>query len=543
MISHFLANFPEKFKPNEQQVDIIQQIEAAFTGGSKFVICSAPTGSGKSFVSKTLANVSNEPTSTFKDYVNTYEAYKMDQAGSFVYEQECKDELPAGAFALTITKTLQDQYKSIFDDTAILKGKSNYQCEVDPNYDVDTAPCIHTRHIRDDCWKKNICPYYNARNNSLTSKFSALNYNMFLALPNHVKYRDYIICDEASELEDEIVKQFSATIDIKKLRSFKVKIFPLSSTSPATVRTWINTIRADVTEHTNDLHNNMKKKAGLTQSEKGKLQYLKNIHRTLTLIDETWQTCEYVVQIVDRDNIKLTPLKVNTLTNYIFKYADKVLLMSATIIDHKNLAKTLGITDYKYIESGSGFDPKKAPIYISQTNKLNHANLQKALPSIVKQIDAICAKHKDEKGIIHTHTNSITSFIKNGTTINNRFLYRDKMYKNEEILKIHEESQNPTVLVSPSLGLGVDLKGDLARFQIIVKAAYLPLGDDRIKKMFNQDKQWYANKMLSNFIQQCGRGIRSKDDYCVTYVLDANIFNAVLRNKSKLPKYFLERFV
>ena len=117
------------------------------------------------------------------------------------------------------------------------------------------------------------------------------------------------------------------------------------------------------------------------------------------------------------------------------------------------------------------------------------------------------------------------------------------MNKNEDILNIHEKSQNPTVLVSPSLGLGVDLKGDLARFQIIVKAAYLPLGDDRIKKMFNQDKQWYINKMLSNFIQQCGRGIRSKDDYCVTYVLDANIFDAVIRNKSKLPRYFLERFV
>ena len=163
---------------------------------------------------------------------------------------------------------------------------------------------------------------------------------------------------------------------------------------------------------------------------------------------------------------------------------------------------------------------------------------------IKKQIDAICEKHKDEKGIIHTHTNSITSFIKNNTnTGNNRFLYRDQMYKNEDILDIHENSEDPTVLVSPSLGLGVDLKGDLARFQIIVKAAYLPLGDDRIKKMFNQDKQWYANKMLSNFIQQCGRGIRSKDDHCVTYVLDANIFNAVLRNKSKLPKYFLDRFV
>jgi len=286
----------------------------------------------------------------------------------------------------------------------------------------------------------------------------------------------------------------------------------------------------------------MKKSAGLTQTEKNKFQYLNNMHRTLMLIDETWSTCEYVVQVQDKDNIKLTPLRVNTLTKYIFEYADKILLMSATIIDHKNLAKTLGIKDYKYIESDSGFDAKKAPIYISQTNKLNHANLQKALPSVMKQIKMICDKHKDDKGVIHTHTNAITKYIQNSVD-GNRFLYRNELYKNEDILDIHEKSKEPTVLVSPSLGLGVDLKDDLARFQIIIKAAFLPLGDDRIKKMFNADKQWYTNKMLSNFIQQCGRGIRNKNDHCITYVLDATIFDAILRNKSKLPKYFLDRFV
>ena len=216
--------------------------------------------------------------------------------------------------------------------------------------------------------------------------------------------------------------------------------------------------------------------------------------------------------------------------------------MSATIIDHKNLAKTLGIKDYEYVESHSTFDPAKAPIYISKTNKLNHANLQKALPAVIEQIKAICTKHKEEKGIIHTHTNLITSYIKNNIS-SNRFLFRDDTATNEDILEAHEESKEPTILVSPSLGLGIDLKGDLARFQIIVKAAYLPLGDNRVKKMFEQDKQWYQNKMLSNFIQQCGRGIRSKDDHCVTYVLDATIFNAIIRSKKMLPKYFLDRFV
>jgi len=216
--------------------------------------------------------------------------------------------------------------------------------------------------------------------------------------------------------------------------------------------------------------------------------------------------------------------------------------MSATIIDHKHFAKTLGIDNYKYIEVDSTFESEKAPIYINTKHKINHYNLKKILPSIIKQIDNICKEHKDEKGIIHTHTGFITSCLKNSLQ-GDRFLYRDQENRNEDILQDHSLSSKPTVLVSPSLGLGIDLKDDLARFQIIVKAPYLPLGDERIKKMFELDKNWYSNKMLSNIVQQCGRGIRSSQDHCKTYILDAGVFQAIIRNKGKLPKYFLERFV
>ena len=90
---------------------------------------------------------------------------------------------------------------------------------------------------------------------------------------------------------------------------------------------------------------------------------------------------------------------------------------------------------------------------------------------------------------------------------------------------------------------GVDLKDDLARFQIIVKAAFLPLGDNRIKRLFDEDKDWYTNQMLINLVQACGRGVRSKDDHCVTYILDGNIYQAVITNKDKLPKHFIDRFI
>lgn len=93
------------------------------------------------------------------------------------------------------------------------------------------------------------------------------------------------------------------------------------------------------------------------------------------------------------------------------------------------------------------------------------------------------------------------------------------------------------------MSFGVDLKDDLARFQVIVKAPFLPLTDKRVKKLADKDFNWYINKMLCSLIQSCGRGVRSQNDHCVTYILDGCIVDKVLEHKHKLPKYFLKRFM
>ena len=98
-----------------------------------------------------------------------------------------------------------------------------------------------------------------------------------------------------------------------------------------------------------------------------------------------------------------------------------------------------------------------------------------------------------------------------GETINVKagdILYREPGVRNEEILEAHMTDSDPTVLVSPSMSYGVDLKGDLAKFQIIVKAPFLPTKDVRIERMMKNDFDWYQNKMLCSLIQACGRGIR-----------------------------------
>ena len=216
--------------------------------------------------------------------------------------------------------------------------------------------------------------------------------------------------------------------------------------------------------------------------------------------------------------------------------------MSATIIDPSNFCKSLGIDKFKYVEAESTFDPSNSPIMCNTKLKLNYHNLKRNLPKIVDQIKQICEHHKDEKGIIHTHNNTITSFLSN-KLIGSRFLIREPGVRNEEILERHLATDDPTVLISPSMSHGVDLKDNLARFQIIVKAPYLPTKDKRIERLMNDDFNWYANKMLCSLIQSCGRGIRSKEDHCKTYILDGAIVESVVNNTHKLPKYFIDRFL
>ena len=62
-----------------------------------------------------------------------------------------------------------------------------------------------------------------------------------------------------------------------------------------------------------------------------------------------------------------------------------------------------------------------------------------------------------------------------------RLLSHDSKNRNY-ILEEHLKGNRPTVLLSPSMEEGVDLKNELSRFQIICKIPYPYLGDKLVKQ-------------------------------------------------------------
>lgn len=532
--------FPTDFKPRKEQLDILGRAEEAWKT-KKFVIVNAPTGVGKSLLAKTVANAARPIPPRIVELFETYRAFQKSQRGGYRFEEEFTEAGFNGAMALTITKSLQDQYQAAFDDLRVYKGKSNYVCDVDDELSVDIGPCVYLSGQRDECAATNRCPYYRSRNETLAAKFAALNYDLYLTLPGHVKLRQYLVCDEASELEDILVSAFSFTINYKQIKfATGQSLAPISKTNKERQLAWLNTLVDILEEVIEDYLDKLNRNPDNAANVRPKLVTAQRIHSDATKTISAWRAADYVLD-EGQEHEALVPLRVNTLAGMLFETSEKVMLMSATIVDHQKFAQSLGIdeNEYEYIEVPSPFDPSRSPIYVGKL-KLNHKTMDSMLPTIVKHIKVLAKEHGDEKGIIHTHTNKITKYLQDH--INDpRFIFREPGVSNEELIEAHEKSPGGSIVVSPSLTHGVDMKDDLARWQVIIKLPYYPLGSNRVKTLFDRDKRWYLNKMLSTLIQASGRGTRSKDDWCVTYILDGNFARVIQQAKRTLPRYFVDR--
>ena len=541
---NILSHFPASDEPRPEQVKVLQDIQTAIDEGKKFIIVQAPTGAGKSHIAATLASSSNPPDARIVSLIDSYEITNRIENG-YAYEDEVLALPPYGCAVMTVSKQLQQQYQQLFDTARILKGKQNYVCVVDEDFDCDLSPCMLTPKLLAECKSQNKCPMWNARREAWKSKFGVFNYSAFLTQPDFLKRRQFFVCDEASELEDELVGHYSCHVDYSKLKLGELRLEKLQSNLNGDAFRWLTDLSLalgeKIKETENEFQKNKKNKRILLGHMARHRHYRTLFERTVAVL-QNWYKAEYVTEIT-KDTATFTPLYVNMLAQDFFKWADTVILMSSTIINHQTFAQTLGLSreDYVYIETDSGFDPEKSPIYFDTKAKLNYKNMEHELPKMVEKAIKICDHFKTDKGIIHTHTFKITDALLKRVKGQSRFLVRETGMNNEALLNEHFMRDDGTVLISPSLGFGTDLKDDFGRFSIIMKTPYLPLGSERIKRLAAKNQQWYEMKALVNLVQMCGRTTRTKEDHSDTFILDGTALDLIKRNKNKIPSWFLKR--
>ena len=178
---------------------------------------------------------------------------------------------------------------------------------------------------------------------------------------------------------------------------------------------------------------------------------------------------------------------------------------------------------------------------IKTLGDLKEKEIKEGIPTIQNLLD----KHKSEKGIILVSSYEYQNLIWEKLSERNQKRVKRKKDKqtHAEFVEQHKDAKDNQVLISPSLWEGVDLKDDEGRFQIIAKAPYLPLGDLRLKKKSNNPEfgdKWLQTYSLHKLIQGCGRSIRHKTDWAITYLIDGNCDNLLL--KEKVPKWFDDAF-
>lgn len=529
-----IENFPFK-QARHNQLELISEILEAFETDYKYVILEAGTGTGKSAIAATLGQILQP------------------------------------SYILTMTKQLQRQYADEFG-YAQVKGRNNFLCLDSGSMNTcDQGTCQTIRHgeefgcpfgikieksnqkdlEKDDntdfyqtpfTFKSSEkCPYWNQKAIAIQEPVSLLNYDYAYLELNYVQHfqkRNLMVLDEAHNIENKIMNKLELNIHNKQLQKDINTTIPREMMSYTDIKDWVSFLEATYDSY-KDINTNQLTKQKGDRIERVKRK-IKEITNNIKNNPQNW-----VVSIED-DTVSFKPLKVDEYAkDTLFQYADKVLFMSATILDKDLFCKWLGLDpkEVYYIKSDSPFKKEYRPIHMKLVGPMSKRALWHTAPKTIPVLREILDKHKDEKGLIHTNSYKCQNYIMDHI-VQQRLLSHTPKTR-DQVLETFENSKNPYVLVSPSMSEGVDLPYEKCQFQIIYKVPYPYLGDRQINERKNIDPEWYAYKTIMTLMQAYGRGMRAENDHCDTYILDKNI-QILLKNKmyrNLIPKFFKEAIV
>jgi Rad3-related DNA helicase len=270
---------------------------------------------------------------------------------------------------------------------------------------------------------------------------------------------------------------------------------------------------------------------------------LRRLHQEKRLLGR-WVFDTYPAQGKPK-SITLKPIFVDDIVpGMFFARGRRVIAMSATILSPKTVAKALGIpmSRVAYIKADSDFPAENRPIYLYPVGNMNRKYQDQALPRVMQAIERILEKYPNDRGIIHSHSRELTNKILEGLGHHKRLLFQEKGESRSEFLERHRQSKNG-IIVTPGMYLGLDLKDDLSRVQVILKMPWPNLGDRQVRERKNKDPEWYIWMCAVALVQAYGRSVRSKKDWAHTYVLDEAWYAFEREARSILPQSFLDAVI
>ncbi len=521
----------------------IKLISDSWKNGCKYVFLEAPTGFGKSAIAVTLAR-----------------------------------ENPK-AFILVSTKILQNQYvKERAYRTSDVRGRRNFRCMKSMKDTCDVGPCQagdackhqperSTEELPADAdvmaetskgfiWFRRgskMCSYWKQKCKAMNHKYPIFNYAYFLYETTYAGDfgpRKLMICDEAHNIEDELMKFVQFSVSDSDLEHVGSKV----PEGELTVDEWIKTIALWNEVLCAELKNSREKLKGLPDCGK-KTELAKKCNE----LDEKITKCSFIAGELQTDpqnwvidnvlkgkvrRVSFKPIFVKRWARKLFSNADIFLLQSATIIDADAMAESLDLPrdECIFIRVPSGFKAERRPVYYKPLGRMSKEHIEGSLPKLVDAIKALMEEYPDEKGVIHTHSYKIKEYIMANIS-SERLIANDDSSRTNWIMKTFIESSDPLILVTPSAYEGMDFKYDICRWQVLCKMPYPDMADKQVRKRMELDPKWYQWRTVLRLVQTYGRGMRAEDDWCHTYILDESFAQLMNRNRDMFPGWFVEAIV
>jgi Rad3-related DNA helicase len=543
------------FEPRDNQVQYINDICVAFLDEKfKNVILSAPTGTGKSIIGAVVSEV--------------------------VHAIKYPDKKEGASFMLTATNVLAHQYHDTFGDEDgvewsgqfhVLMGAGNYECgalstPTEPQTAESCAIQLFRKSGMQDIMDKYCgrCEYQISRARKDKARHLITNYaryfidRMYATTP--MPKRSVCVFDEAHLLNDLFVEHNAIYFSEKRLAQSAEEVSEALSLGNTDVFKTLKQVRehmmaGKITEKNyetylrellatyNEISEAAKKEADRHVRAPAKYLKLSKLSKKYynlgCKIDDLFtfgypHVFEHKAKDLKKQQneheISVKPIFIGEMFEALDN-ADHNLLMSATISElYAKRTMTLPDTT-KHIRLPPQFPPENKEVVFFKPMGLNYTSMKD--PETVKKLCAnvymIVKHHTDlgERGIVLAPSFNVVQSVAGtlrGVGIKTRIFEHQRGQKLAELLEDFKNYDGgPALLITPSGFEGLDLPGDLSRFQIIVKAPFASLGDKRIEHILNVYPDIYSMIALMKIVQGAGRSVRSKEDHAVTYMLDTAI--------------------
>jgi Rad3-related DNA helicase len=533
-----------KYKPRKEQREAIEFIDTEYKSNplNKFFLLNLPVGVGKSHLALMVADWYRK---------NVDRTAKVD--------------------IITNSKILQDQYSDTYESISDLKGKENYECE---SYSCSCAQGAEFNRLNKTSCES--CPYSSAREGymgggiSLTNFYLYILYSIYNPKVRESRAPKVLIVDEAHDFDDvmsdfisikiteNIVKKFKFSNEYDVLKRLK------SVTTISQYVSFLSFLEAEIASTIDGIENGISSQPRNVREDKrdlkiSKLLKTKNLDVKMMQLATDLRQYQLKIEVflkeykenpnnwiletnynerLKQKELSLEPIwAYDYLDKYVFSHYDMIFLMSGTILNKSLFCQLNGLDVSKavYYSIGSPFNVKNRPIYYMPLGKMSFKQKEETFERYIPYIKKLLDKYKGKKGIIHTNSFELAKWIEEKIK-DPRLVFHDSSNK-DEVLKMHKDSEEPTVIVSPSMDTGVSFDNDSARFQIIAKVPYPSLASQKNKLRQKNNPDWYSWKTVAGLVQMSGRPVRSSLDYADTIIIDGSFGDVIKHSSQFIPDW------